>query len=304
MYGKHFASTYTGSLIGAGCNVFAVWGYVIANTVKGRVELNPKLLAMVLGSTEEEMCAAIEYLLSPDSSSRSTDCEGRRLVKEGQFQYRVPTHATYRAILNEDERREYNRIKQAEHRAKKKGRTGSKAVKEVINDGQSLSSVSAHTEAEAEAEAEAERDRSAAPSLRKSIHMELAEKLGAYWNEVVDPGDDTVHAAADRLVHVLTSATGQTYDELHLAIERYAPAYKVAVGKKREQMKWWIQERRYLFYLRPDYKQPDKIKSTDEVWRQVKAERERLAEERANAATPEQIQQRVQEARAKMQGSE
>ena len=120
MYGKHFSSTYTGSLVGAGLNVFAVWGYVIANTARGCVELNPKLLAAILGGTEDEIRAAITCLSKPDPSSRSKEHEGRRLLKEGEFLYAVPTAETYRKIINEDDRREYMRVKQQEHRARVK----------------------------------------------------------------------------------------------------------------------------------------------------------------------------------------
>ena len=51
MYGKIFASTFTGSMFGAGSDVFAVWGYVIANAQDSRIELNPRMLASTLGST-------------------------------------------------------------------------------------------------------------------------------------------------------------------------------------------------------------------------------------------------------------
>ena len=162
MYGKHFSSTYTGSMIGAGLNVFAVWGYVIANTIKSRVELNPRLLAMILGCKEEEIINAIAFLEKPDPKSRSKKNDGRRLIREGEYQYFIPTHEIYRSILNEDERREYNRLKQAEHRAKIKKEEAAR-VKESVNDKQDmskcqgvLSAVSAHTDTDTEAEAEAE----------------------------------------------------------------------------------------------------------------------------------------------------
>ncbi len=58
-FGKHHASMYTGSLVGKGAEVFAVMGYVIANMKPRRagengewrmvVEMNPKLLAFILG---------------------------------------------------------------------------------------------------------------------------------------------------------------------------------------------------------------------------------------------------------------
>ncbi len=121
MYGKHYESTYTGSMYGAGLAVFAVWGYVIAHTRAGSVELNPKQLADTLGGSVEEVAKAIEFLCSPDPASRCKDSHGSRLVKEGQFQYKVPSYEIYRELRDEDDRREYNRRKQQEYRQKKKG---------------------------------------------------------------------------------------------------------------------------------------------------------------------------------------
>jgi hypothetical protein len=106
-------------MYGAGVHVFAVWGYVISHTQKSRVELNPKKLADTLGATMDDIADALKYLESPDPKSRFKSHDGRRLVKEGEFQYFVPSFEAYRAIRSEDDRREYNRIKQAEHRKKK-----------------------------------------------------------------------------------------------------------------------------------------------------------------------------------------
>ena len=119
MYGKHFESMYEGSMYGAGLAIFAVWGYVIAHTQKSRVELNPKKLSDTLGGTLDEITAAISYLEKPDPISRYKEHEGRRLIKEGQFQYFVPSHEHYRLIRNAEERREYNRSKQSEYRQKR-----------------------------------------------------------------------------------------------------------------------------------------------------------------------------------------
>lgn len=143
MYGKFFSSTFTGSMYGSGSDVFAMWGYVIANTVDSMVELNPVMLAAVMGSTVERCEAAIQYLCSPDPKSRNEAEGGRRLIREGQYQYRVTNHEVYRAIRNEDERREYNREKQRESRARR--------VKADVIDKNSLSTLSAKAEAEAEA---------------------------------------------------------------------------------------------------------------------------------------------------------
>jgi hypothetical protein len=120
MYGKMFASTFTGSMMGAGPEVFAVWAYVIANAWGGQVELNSALLSAVLGCEKGQVEKAIEYLCAPDDNSRTDDEDGRRLIREGQFAYRVVNHGKYRQIKNEVDRREYNRIKQQEHRARAK----------------------------------------------------------------------------------------------------------------------------------------------------------------------------------------
>jgi hypothetical protein len=120
MYGKHFESMYEGSMYGAGLGVFAVWGYVISHSRKGRVELNPVKLADTLGGTVEEIEKAIKVLRSPDPRSRNKLHEGKRLVKEGEYQYFIPSWETYHEMKNADDRREYNRIKQREYRERKR----------------------------------------------------------------------------------------------------------------------------------------------------------------------------------------
>ncbi len=115
---------YEGSMIGAGAHVFAMMGYVIANmkpdaVVGAQVRLNPQLLAAIFGESEATVHRAIEYLCAPDTKSTTPDEDGRRLVKIGQFDYRVVNGPKYLAIRNEEERREKNRIRQANLREKK-----------------------------------------------------------------------------------------------------------------------------------------------------------------------------------------
>jgi len=120
VYGKHFESMYTGSMFGKGPMVFAVWGYVISHTKQdGHIELNPLLLAAVIGCDPSEVETAINFLCQSDDRSRSKDEEGRRMIREGEFDYRVVNYVSYRNILNEEERRAYNREKQRESRARK-----------------------------------------------------------------------------------------------------------------------------------------------------------------------------------------
>lgn len=110
-------------MIGTGAHVFAVWGYVIANqkpdrAVGSQVDLNPKLLAFIIGEPEQRIITAIDYLCAPDPLSKSPEREGRRLVKLGQFSYQVVNGAKYLKIRDEESRREQNRNAKRKQRSK------------------------------------------------------------------------------------------------------------------------------------------------------------------------------------------
>lgn len=131
-------------MIGAGAVVFAVMGYVIANGVPDRkvgmqVELNPKLLAFILGETEKDVGKAIEYLCKEDSNSRTDTHDGRRLIRLGQFAYQVVNGAKYRAIRDEERRRETDRESKRRQRSAKRGTplAGEPAAVKALNNGDS-----------------------------------------------------------------------------------------------------------------------------------------------------------------------
>lgn len=128
MYGKIFESLFKGSMVGSGALTFAVWGYVIATmkldrAVGAQVELNPILLAAILGEDSGDIEKVIEKLCSPDPKSSTPTEEGRRLVRLGQFVYRVVNGEKYTRIRNEEERREQVRAAVERHREKKKSDT-------------------------------------------------------------------------------------------------------------------------------------------------------------------------------------
>jgi hypothetical protein len=144
MFGKHFASMYSGSLFGKPASVFAVLGYIISTMRPSRkdgqcyVELNPTLLAATFASTVDDMLAAINDLCSPDPRSRSKIDDGRRIVPldpemhVGPMQFRVVNGSKYRALRDEEERRTYLR------EAKRKERSSIKS--ETVNHSQPQSS--------------------------------------------------------------------------------------------------------------------------------------------------------------------
>ena len=126
MFGKHFVSMYEGSMIGKGAVFFAVWGYIISHFVPDRthgaiVELNPKLIAFVLGEPEKLVDKSIAEMCEPDPKSRTKTDKGRKLVKLSEYQYRVVNGARYRAIRDHEDRKRQNREAQERFRAKTSG---------------------------------------------------------------------------------------------------------------------------------------------------------------------------------------
>lgn len=104
---------------------FAVLDFVITTQKPSRehgsvVEINPVLLGAILGESVEDVNEAINFLCSPDKHSRSKEEDGRRMVKLGEFLYRVVNGAKYRAIRDEDQRRTQNREAQRRFNNKKR----------------------------------------------------------------------------------------------------------------------------------------------------------------------------------------
>ena len=131
MFGKLYASTYTGSMFGAGMAVFAVWGWILANADRdNNVEINPELVAAMLGGTVDEVEKSVEFLLAPDPRSRSQDADGRRLVHLGGMVYEVVNRGQYRQQRDADERKRQNREAQARRRKKvSEGSSGNQPIK-------------------------------------------------------------------------------------------------------------------------------------------------------------------------------
>lgn len=181
MYGRLFESMYEGSMYGAGVAVFAVWGYVIAVARFGRIELNPRKLADVLGGEISEITEAVAFLTQPDPGSRFKEEEGRRLVKEGEYQYRIPSWDYYQTMKNETHRREYNRLKTSEYRARRKAEEAAKQERKALGNGKlPKSCFPTNRERAAVRAAEEGREQEPIPvSLEDSEAAELSAELSA-----------------------------------------------------------------------------------------------------------------------------
>jgi hypothetical protein len=94
---------------------------------KGRVFASIPGLAKDAVVPLEATRRAIDKFLSPDADSRTQEYEGRRIAKiDGGWV--LLNHAKYRAIRDEEDRREYLTVKQREGRGKKKALAASLGV--------------------------------------------------------------------------------------------------------------------------------------------------------------------------------
>lgn len=129
MFGKHYESMYTGSMRGKGAVAFAVWGYIISHVKPPdyELELNPDVVAFLIGEPEESISAAIEQFCSPDPKSRTQDHEGRKLIRRGVYLYHVVNGKGYHDIKNEEDKKAFWRDE------KKKQRESQEITKEVLS---------------------------------------------------------------------------------------------------------------------------------------------------------------------------
>lgn len=120
-YGKIWSSMFTGSLYGSGATELALMAYCVACAdIRDRLDLNPKMLAAVLGCEEDAVVKAIKFLSSPDEESRSKKNKGRRIVKEGEYQYYVPNRAKYCMMQSDVDAQKTSRKSTRKYNAKKK----------------------------------------------------------------------------------------------------------------------------------------------------------------------------------------
>ena len=185
MFGKHFESMYSGSLVGAGAMVFAVMGYVIATwkpewgpgkkLIGGHVRLNPALLGPILGEEPKEVAKAIEYLCKPDPKTSTPGENGRRLIRLGQFDYRVVNAVKYHEIRNEEQRKAQNRESQARYRERKE--IEPEVAQSVENADKATAAVKARKAKTKEELAQIQEDWSAQRALESEEHAKYAEEL-------------------------------------------------------------------------------------------------------------------------------
>lgn len=123
MYGKIFASLYQGTLRGRAHEILVFTNMIACCDQYGVVDKHPKAIAEETGLTIDEARRAIENLELPDPESRSADHGGARIVRHfdnRNWGWLIVNYAKYRAMRNEEDRREQNRIAQERWRNRNK----------------------------------------------------------------------------------------------------------------------------------------------------------------------------------------
>lgn len=119
-YTKLFSDIVASSIWDEDNNTRILWVTMLAlktrdHFVRGTV----KYLALAARLTVEECQVALDRLSSPDKQSRSQEFEGRR-IQEVHGGWQIVNGEKYAKLLTYEERKEYNRQKQAEYRKRLK----------------------------------------------------------------------------------------------------------------------------------------------------------------------------------------
>lgn len=197
-----------------------VWITLLAMADKnGIAEGSVPGLADLARVTIPECESSLVKLMSPDRYSRTTEHEGKRIEKvEGGWA--ILNHAKYRAKMSADERKEYNRLKQRDWRAKHSStRRQRKSI--TVNDSNSQSAMSAHTKADTETKAESKSKNTgfAVPACFEKIDGFTAA-LAAWIEARTKKKNPPTGFAIQALLNRMAERPGDALAALTLAAER------------------------------------------------------------------------------------
>lgn len=179
MYAKLFTSIYQGTLRGNSHGLLVFTNLLAHCDKEGIADIHPRAIAEEVGLTVEEVKSALLGLEAPDEESRTPAEGGRRIIRTDAHRawgWEVVNYAKYRAIRNEEDRREQNRLSQERFRQKSKQ---SKPASANVSQDQPQK---AHTEAEVDTEVEG----NTPPNPRKRGKSAGPTELPCPYQDLVD----------------------------------------------------------------------------------------------------------------------
>lgn len=185
-YTKLFSSILASTVWREDKDTRIVWITLLAMADKnGMAEGSVPGLADFARLSVDETRKALIKLESPDPDSRTQVDEGRR-IRTVDGGWLLVNHAKYRQKLNEDERREYKRVKQAQYRAEDDADdaapvdTCGQVLTGVDNGGQTLTMLPNVTQAEAEATPSPKAKAENVPAADAAVPSRFEEFWDAY----------------------------------------------------------------------------------------------------------------------------
>lgn len=170
MYCKLFASLYQGTLRGRSDEILVFTNLLAHCDASGCVDKHFRAIAEETGISIERVKAAVLVLESPDEESRSPDADGARIQRLDDHRvwgWKVVNYGKYRAIRNEEDRKEQNRLAQERFRNK------NKQASATVSQGKPQSS---------QEEAEVEVKEKKKPQVAISLPFD-SEKFQTSWNQ-------------------------------------------------------------------------------------------------------------------------
>lgn len=174
MYVKLFSSLYQGTLRGRSDEILVFTNLLAHADSYGVVDKHWKAISEETGISRERVEAAILNLEAIDPDSRSPEAEGRRIIRMDEHRawgWKIVNYGKYRAIRNEDDRREQNRL--AQERFRNRHSNISKPRKPP----------SSQAEAEEEEEKKKARKRAVFDPLTMTLPTNLASNAWKDWVE-------------------------------------------------------------------------------------------------------------------------
>ena len=201
-----------------------LWITMLAMTDRnGEVHASIPGIAKRAGISLNDCETALESLKSPDPYSRTRESDGRRIADiEGGWA--LLNHGKYRQLLSSEERREYNRRKQSEYRAKKAA-DQQKPVTQLSNNvkqGEQKCSESTHTESESESDTDKGKASPLTPASRVLAQKSESQlRIESWFNRRPDTKPDKTERNAWKNARVVVAGTSP--DEWDL-LERFYQA--------------------------------------------------------------------------------
>ena len=173
-YTKLFNSILASTIWRADDKTRLVWITLLAMADKNGVcEGSIPGLADFARVTIADCQKALDTLMAPDQYSRSKTQGGRR-IEPVDGGWRLINHAKYRAAMSQDDRREYLRVKQAEHRDRVKSTS--------VNSSNAASTESTHTKAKADSKADSEAKAQAGRKNKIAVAVPATDAFDAFWH--------------------------------------------------------------------------------------------------------------------------